>query len=85
MSQKSHKLIEYSILLTGVVVFAALFWVYRAHFNERLVITASAAIFYSLWGVLHHLWEKRLTLEIALEYILISFFTFLLVLIALSV
>lgn len=85
MNQKSYKLIEYTVLLLGVVVFAVFFWTYKAHNTERMVITGAAAIFYSLWGILHHLLEKRLTLEIALEYILISFFTFLLVLIALSV
>jgi len=85
MSTKSHKLIEYTVLLLGVVVFAFLFWTYRAHNTERIIIIGATAIFYSLWGIFHHLLEKRLTLEIALEYILISFFTFLLVLIALSV
>lgn len=85
MNQKSYKLIEYTVLLLGVVVFAVFFWTHRAHNIERIVITGAAAVFYSVWGMLHHFFEKRLTLEIALEYILISFFTFLLVLIALSV
>lgn len=85
MSQKSHKLIEYTMLLFGVVVFAYLFWTYRHSSVEKLIITAGAAIFYTLWGMIHHFLERRLTLGIALEYILIAFFTFLLVLIDLSV
>ncbi len=85
MSKNSFKLIEYSILLTGVVVFAFCFWFYHSSNTARLVITGSASIFYILWGVIHHALEKRLTLEIALEYVLIGFLTFLLVLIALSV
>jgi len=85
MNEKSHKLIEYSVLIFGVVIFALFFLFYKGGFSGRLLITASAGVFYTLWGVIHHWLEKRLTLEIALEYILISFFTFLLVLISLSV
>jgi len=38
MSTKSHKLIEYTVLLLGVVVFAFVFWTYRAHNTERIMI-----------------------------------------------
>jgi len=55
MSTKSHKLVEYAVLLLGVVVFAALFWTYRAHNAERIISIGATAIFYSLWGIFHHL------------------------------
>lgn len=85
MSKKSYKLIEYTMLLFGVVVFAILFWNNRHYHGQQLIVTAAAAVFYVLWGIVHHWMEKRLNLEIVLEYFLIGFFTFLLVLIALSV
>ena len=85
MSKNSYKLIEYSILLTGVIIFAFCFWFYRSSNNARLIVTGLASFFYITWGIVHHALEKRLTPEIALEYILIGFLTFLLVLIALSV
>jgi hypothetical protein len=85
MKIKTHKFIEYTILFLGVVLFAFFFWRLGKNTFPRILITALAAIFYSLWGIIHHLLEHRLTVEIALEYILISFFVFLLVLTALNI
>lgn len=86
LHNKKYKLIEYSVLLAGVVVYAALFLlVYKDNNSARLLISALAVLFYVLWGVVHHFLENRLTIEVALEYILIGFLTFLLVLVSLSV
>lgn len=85
MKITSPKLLEYSVLLIGVLVFAFLFFYVGNDATLRIVITALAAVFYSLWGIVHHMLEGRFNLEIALEYILISFFVFLLVLTALSI
>ncbi len=85
MKQSSYKLIEYTMLLFGVIIFALSFWQSRHHVGQQIIITAGAAVFYVIWGLVHHWMEKRLTLEIALEYVLMGAFTFLLVLIALGV
>ncbi len=85
LRNKDYKLIEYAILFVGVVAYAYLFWVFRHNNSARLLLTAEAVLFYILWGVIHHFLEKRLTVEIAFEYILIGFLTFLLVLVSLSV
>ena len=85
MKTKGHKIIEYTVLLLGVVVFSVLFYFFRYDRSMELILIAIAALFYAVWGLVHHAYEKRLNLEIALEYILISFFIFLLVLSALSV
>lgn len=85
MKLKTYKLIEYAILFFGVISFAFTFWYVGNNNIFRILLTAGAAVFYSLWGIIHHLIEHRLSLEIALEYILISFFVFLLVLTALNI
>ena len=85
LKNKNYKLIEYSVLLTGVVSFGTLFWLFSGNNSARLLLTALAVLFYVLWGVIHHFLERRLTLEIAIEYVLIGFLTFLLVLVSLSV
>jgi len=85
LKNKNYKLIEYSVLLTGVVSFGILFWLFSSNNSARLLLTALAVLFYVLWGVIHHFLERRLTLEIAIEYVLIGFLTFLLVLVSLSV
>ena len=85
MKVHNHKFVEYSVLLLGVVAFVLLFWYFRTDSNMKIIITGVSAIFYSLWGILHHSLEGRISMEIVLEYVLIGFFVFLLVLTALSV
>jgi len=83
--EKKYKVIEYTVLFAGAAVYAFLFlYLYRHSNSLRLLVTALAVLFYVAWGVVHHYLEKRLTMEIAFEYILIGFMTFLLVLVSLS-
>ena len=85
LQDKKYKIIEYTVLLVGIAVYAFLFlYLYRDSNSMRLLITALAVLFYIMWGVVHHYLEKRLTIEIAFEYILIGVLTFLLVLVSLS-
>ncbi|MFC1756092.1 hypothetical protein ACFLZK_01750 [Patescibacteria group bacterium] len=85
LKEKDYKVIEYTILLAGVAAFGFMFWLFRYNNSARLLLTSLSVLFYVLWGVVHHFIEKRLTLEIAVEYVLIGFLTFLLVLVSLSV
>lgn len=85
LKDKKYKLFEYTVLFLGIAVYAFLFlFLYKDNSSIKLLITALAVLFYVMWGVVHHYLEKRLTIEIAFEYILIGFLTFLLVLVALS-
>ena len=85
LKDNKYKIIEYTVLFVGILVYAFLFLFFFKDSNSaRLLITALAVLFYVTWGVIHHFLEKRLTLEIAFEYILIGFLTFLLVLVSLS-
>lgn len=83
--KRNFKIIEYSVLLLGIIAFAILFVIFRFDRAKLIMLFAGAAIFYPIWGALHHLYEKRLSVEIALEYVLMAFFIFLLALTALSV
>ncbi len=83
--KKNYKILEYSVLFFGLIAFVSLFVYYRFDKSAEIKIMAMAAGFYALWGMLHHLLEDRLTLDIAIEYLLIGFFVFLLVFTSLSV
>ena len=85
MEIKGYKIIEYTVLILGALGFFVLFWLFRHDPLTLMKFAGLAAIFYAMWGIFHHLIENRLTLEIALEYILISIFVFMLVFTALSV
>jgi len=77
MSSNKKHIIEYSILALIIVVFVILFWIYRYDKCALLVVSASGSIFYSLWGLIHHAVNDRLTRLIAIEYLLFGFFVFL--------
>lgn len=85
MNFKGYKIIEFTVLLLGATLFFVLFWVFRHDRITMIKLAGVAAVFYSMWGIFHHLVEDRLSLDIVLEYILISIFVFMLVFTALSV
>ncbi|HSX39228.1 MAG TPA: hypothetical protein VLI92_01420 [Candidatus Saccharimonadales bacterium] len=84
MSDNEKHLTHYLILLLGLVVFIYLFVLFKYETRWQLVIAAFASGFYALWGIIHHAVEKRLDKWIALEYLLIAGFVFLVVYTALS-
>lgn len=85
LKESNVKLIEYSVLVFGIFLFFLVLMVFHTNTNLIIIMCGLAAVGYSVWGVVHHALEYRLTMEVALEYILISFFVFLLVLTALTV
>ncbi len=85
MNYKGYKIIEHTVLVLGIIVIGILFYQFRFDKSALIVLMAIAAIFYSFWGMVHHLIEERLTVDVALEYILIGLFVFILVLTAISV
>ncbi len=85
MRLTSYKIFEYTFLVFGALTFVSLYWVFRSDYHSKVLITALGALFYVIWGIFHHQMEKRLNLQIALEYILMAVFVFLLVFTALSI
>jgi len=71
-------LIEYSILGTILLLFIGFFWYFRFDKTALLIVSGAGALLYSIWGIIHHAVQERLTRLIALEYILFGFLVFLL-------
>ena len=66
-----HKL-AYSLLASIAIVYLGLVFVLRNMPNILLVATIAFGALYFLWGVIHHLYEKNLSLKIVLEYVLVT-------------
>lgn len=84
MNIKSHKYIEYIVLVFSLLTYFSIFFIFRHNNQLRILITGVYAISYTIWGVVHHWLEKRLSVAVFLEYFLISLLVFVLVLSALS-
>jgi len=81
MSEDKH-LLHYIFLFVGLLVFVALFILFRYHKPTQLFIGCIGVIFYVMWGILHHAVEDRLTRFVILEYLLFGGLAFLLLLTA---
>lgn len=80
---EDHHVSHYLVLLLilGLYMF---FMYYFKHDSIMQIVTAGVgSIFYMLWGIFHHHVEGRLTNLVALEYILVSSFVFLMMLVVL--
>ena len=84
MTEQEKHLTEYIILFTGFGVLLVLFYLFRYSRDILMMISGGGSIFYSMWGIVHHTLEGRLTKSIAFEYILISALVFVLLYTALS-
>jgi len=68
--------LHYLVLVLGLLV-SAFFFVYFKHNSTGQVLSAAlGSVYYTFWGISHHLLENRLTKLIALEYILVGVFVF---------
>lgn len=66
-----HKL-AYSLLAGIAIVYLGLVFVLRNMSTVLLIATISFGVLYFLWGIIHHLYEKNLSLKIVLEYVLVT-------------
>lgn len=62
-------------IVTLLLIFISSVWAFF-HFKElplmQLYVVATAIAAYIAWGVIYHFLNKRLTLELLLEYILVG-------------
>lgn len=64
----SHYLILLIFMLVGILLFSV-----SGHTPLiQILIVVTLSIIYLLWGIIHHLIEKNLYLEVFLEYLLFS-------------
>jgi hypothetical protein len=85
MTNEEKHLLHYLTLFVGLVLFVILFIWFKYNFTAQLIVAASGSIYYVLWGIIHHAIENRLTRAVALEYILLGTFVFLLLFTALNI
>lgn len=74
MHLKDNHLVHYFVLLVGFGVFLALFLLFRYDVLIRNLLIVSVCGFYSLWGIIHHKLEGRLSKLVLIEYIALSLF-----------
>lgn len=85
MTDKERHLLHYLILVLGLLVTVFLFVFFRYDNEWQIWISFFGSVFYAAWGIIHHAVEDRLTKSIALEYVLLSSFVFLVTFTALSI
>ncbi len=68
----THHLFHYAILL--LIIFGGLlaFFSFRGYPQTQFLIGLVVAFAYTIWGIIHHLVERNLTVKIIIEYLLIS-------------
>ena len=67
----SHYLILLLIISSGLLGF----WYFSSSRGLRFAVISLTVLGYVVWGVGHHYLEKRLSLSILLEYLLLGFVT----------
>jgi hypothetical protein len=72
MSKYANELIEYIFLLMGLLVFFMLTVIFSHNTVALKIIAFSAALFYLVWGLVHHGLRERLKLGIVLEYLFLG-------------
>ena len=63
---------QYIILVVGLWIGFYFFFHFSFDKSLQIMIGILLAIFYSVWGIFHHVWEKDLTVKVVLEYLLVS-------------
>lgn len=81
---KEHR-VEYFILFVAICVFVVLMYIFRFNKDILILLSGLGSIFYILWGIIHHWIRGKLTKNIAYEYFLFGFLSFLLFFTVLSI
>jgi hypothetical protein len=63
---------DYGILAILATVYMVTIFRYQTNPKLVLIATASFALLYLIWGVLHHLRSKNFHARIVLEYLLVA-------------
>ncbi len=76
MEKKVLSFIQYAVLIVFIgiagITFSSLSDVWH-----RFIVIVVLAVFYFIWGLLHHKTLDRLTKPVVVEYLLVSIFTIL--------
>ncbi len=82
-SQKTE-IAHYLVLFCGLMFFAVMAYFYRLDPSVQFLMFFAATAFYTLWGVIHHYLENRLTWAVVAEYLFFAFIVFFLVVLSLG-
>lgn len=74
---------HYLLLVVGILIIAVLFVFFKYNLEVQTLLAFIGSLYYILWGIIHHIIEKRITKLIALEYVLVGVFVFVLIFTAL--
>lgn len=80
---EEYHFIHYLILVLILSLYVFFMFQFRHDSVMQIVTAGIGSVLYMVWGILHHYFEDRLTNLIAMEYILVSSFVFLLMLMVL--
>ena len=83
-NSEEYHLLHYLILFLGLSVFLICFRFFVYQEDYQIVIAALGSMFYSIWGVLHHAYEGRLTKLVVLEYVLFGLLSFLILVVLIT-
>lgn len=67
-----HNRIYYLILFSGLILGLVAFFGFFGLPKLRQEAVIGLCLFYFLWGISHHLFEKNLHIKIVIEYLLIA-------------
>lgn len=70
----SHHFFHYLILLTILGGCGTAFFSFRNYPVIQLLVGIATALFYFIWGVMHHFVDHDLSLKIVVEYLAVSVF-----------
>lgn len=74
---------HYLLLVVGILIVAVLFVFFKYNLEVQTLLAFIGSLYYILWGIIHHIIEKRITKLIALEYFFVGVFVFVLIFTAL--
>jgi hypothetical protein len=83
--QKDAHLLHYLALFVGLAVISTFFIIFRYNYQTQVLLALIGSGYYTIWGILHHSFEKRLSRFVVLEYILFGLLAFLLIFTALNI
>jgi hypothetical protein len=78
MKRNEKELIEYTVLIVGLLAFFILLILFRFDRPVLNLIALLGSIFYFLWGIFHHAVDSRLSKALVVEYLFISAMVYLL-------
>lgn len=70
----THHIFHYFILLTIIIGGLGAFFSFRAYPVIQLLVGITTAIFYVIWGIVHHFVDRDLSVKIVIEYLIVAIF-----------